>query len=197
MRKSCISKSCWLFCVDVCIVFFLLTKRNWWYTCVVKYKQVLYMATKLGRPAGAEGPRTSLLAVRVTPKLRFGLEMLSRLRNTPVPDLVTRAISDLFGSEHQGLWDHPPGRTPVSKGEPDAPRYLLDALWAEKASDRLANIALKSSHLLNMGERSLWIYVSTDSKYWSHKTKRAESELRRDVLQADWEELKLKFLQVG
>lgn len=155
------------------------------------------MATKLGRPTGAEGPRTSLLAVRVTPKVRFGLEMLSRLRNTPVPDLVTRAIGDLFGSEHQGLWDYPPGQTTASKEAPEAPRYLLDVLWAVTASDRFANIALKSNYLLNLGESNLWLHVTKDSKFWSHKTKRTEAELRRDVLAVDWEELQLKFLQTS
>jgi len=144
------------------------------------------MKTKIGRPTGPEGPRNSLLSVRVTPKVRFGLEMLSRLHNTPIPDLVIRAIRELFNSEHEGLWDY--DYEPV-EGEPNGPRYLLDILWAEKPSDRLANIGLNCKNLLTLDEKRLWLNITSQPKYWRHESQRTEAELRRDVLAEDWDTL--------
>ena len=149
------------------------------------------MKTKIGRPVGPQGPKTSLLALKVTPRLKFGLEMLSRKRNTSVPDLVTIAINKLFDSEDIGLWEYEelevgdaiPGRT-----------YLLEELWDELPSNRFANVSLKYPNLSSLAERTLWDHVLGEGKYWSHKKHRTEKELLRNVLAADWEGLKASYL---
>ena len=149
------------------------------------------MATKLGRPYGPQGPKTSLLALKVTPRVRFGLEMLSRMRNTSIPDLVTRAVLDLFDSESIGLWID-------AEKMPDEDfagrRYLLDELWTERPSDRFANIALRCGDLCTIDEKTLWLRIEGLPKYWSHKKLRTEKELLRDVLALDWDELKAAYL---
>jgi hypothetical protein len=149
------------------------------------------MATKLGRPVGPQGAKTVVLSLKVTPKVRFGLEMLSRMRNTSVPDLVTRAVTDLFDSESIGLWvddDKRPDEDFAGR------RYLLDELWAERPSDRFANIALRSADLCTIDERGLWLYVEGQPKYWTHKKLRTEKEFLRDALALDWDELKSAYL---
>ncbi len=100
-----------------------------------------------------------------------------------MPDLVTRAVQDLFISEHDGLWDH--AYVPVA-GEPNGPRYLLDILWADTPSERLANIAFNCSGLLSLDEKRLWQRVLADAKYWLHPKQRTNNQLRLDVLEEDW-----------
>ena len=144
------------------------------------------MKTKFGRPTGPDGPRNALVSVRVTPKVRFGLEMLSRLRNTPMPDLVIRAIQDLFTSENEGLWDY--DYEPV-QGEPNGPRFLLDILWADTASERLAKIAFNCKGLLSLDERRLWQRILGEAKYWHQSAERTEDQLKLDALEQDWASL--------
>ena len=149
------------------------------------------MATKLGRPVGPQGAKTVVLSLKVTPKVRFGLEMLSRMRNTSVPDLVTRAVSDLFDSESIGLWvddDKRPDEDFAGR------RYLLDELWAERPSDRFANIALRCEDLCTIAERTLWLHVEGEAKYWAHEKLRTEKEFLRDALALDWDKLKSAYL---
>lgn len=113
--------------------------------------------------------------------------MLSRFHGTSIPDLVTRAIKDLFDSKTEGLWDYDNRHADV---QPTEPRNLLDTLWAEKSVDRFINIGLNCEHLLTLDEKRLWKYVCSEPRYWSHKSKRTKSELIRDELAEDWEILK-------
>ncbi len=141
----------------------------------------------IGRPSGPEGARSTLLAVRVTPKVKFGLEMLSRLHGTSIPDLVNRAIKDLFDSKTEGLWDHDKR---LADGQQTEPINLLETLWAEKSVDRFINIGLNCEHLLTLDEKRLWRHVCNEPRYWSHETARTKNELLRDKLDYDWEILK-------
>ena len=57
-------------------------------------------------PKGDDGSRNVTMSIRVTPKMRFNLEMMARLHRDTVPNIVTRAINDVFSSEVEGLWDY-------------------------------------------------------------------------------------------
>jgi hypothetical protein len=155
------------------------------------------MASKMGRPTGPEGARNAVIGVRVTPKVKFGLDLLSRLHRASLPDLLTIAINDLFSSERFGLWDVVPGQGPTPDDEVPTHRNLLNHLWAERSSDRFANIALKKRSLLLMTEGRLWSHIEGIPKYWSHQTRRNEEDLQRDVLAEDWESLKAEHLPLG
>ena len=149
------------------------------------------MKTKIGRPVGPEGPKTIVLSLKVTPKLRFGLEMLSRMRNSSVPELVTIAVNKLFDSEDIGLWEY----EELDEGDVIPGRiYLLEELWDELPSNRFANVSLKYPNLSSVPEMKLWEHVRGEPKYWSHKKHRTEKELLRNVLAADWEGLKASYL---
>lgn len=131
-------------------------------------------------PTSADGPKNVTVSVRVTPKMRFGLEMMSRLHHRPIPELVVNAIQEVFSSEIEGLWDDKGPR------EGGGRRSLLNVLWAERASDRVANIAFECPQLLSGPERRLWGVVKADERFWTEKGVRRASTLLRDELAANW-----------
>lgn len=132
---------------------------------------------------GPDGPKNVTVSVRVSPKVRFGLEMMSRLHHRTVPEIVSDAIDQVFGSEIEGLYD--------DKGAPEAggKRPLLNLLWAERPSDRLANIAFECPQLLSSPEKKVWSQVLDDPRFWTTAKARTPRNLLRDELAARWEEL--------
>ena len=132
-------------------------------------------------PSSPDGPKNITVSVRVSPKMRFGLEMMSRLHHRPIPDIITNAINEVFSSELEGLWDD--GGPPEAGGR----RHILPVLWAERASDRIANIAFVCPQLLSGPERRLWKTVEADTRFWKKPGSRAQSNLLRDELAAHWE----------
>jgi hypothetical protein len=132
---------------------------------------------------GPDGPKNVTVSVRVSPKVRFGLEMMSRLHHRTVPEIVSDAIDQVFGSEIEGLYD--------DKGAPEAggKRPLLNLLWAERPSDRLANIAFECPQLLSSPEKKVWNQVLADPRFWTTAKAHTPRNLRRDELAAHWEEL--------
>ena len=138
----------------------------------------------MARPVGAEGAKTSTLSVRLTPKMRFGLEMMSRLHRETLPDIVTRAINDVFDSEDEGLWDDEGDIAEIG-----GRRNLLPLLWSPRPSDRLANLAFHCEYLLSTVESRLWAKIKASPTFWSSQTERTEEFLLRDVLAEGWEAL--------
>ena len=132
---------------------------------------------------GPDGPKNVTVSVRVSPKVRFGLEMMSRLHHRTVPEIVSDAINQVFSSELEGLYD--------DNGPPEAggQRPLMNLLWAERPSDRLANIALECPSLLSSPEKKVWNQVIDDPRFWKTAKARTLSNLLRNELAAHWEEL--------
>lgn len=137
-------------------------------------------------PASPDGAKNVTISIRMTPKMRFGLELMSRLHDRSVPDVVSYAITEVFTSEIEGLYDD---RGPQETG---GKRYLLNLLWAERPSDRLANIALQSPELLTTAERRMWSEIEQMPEFWSGH-ERGESQLQREVLAKQWAQVEEKF----
>lgn len=140
----------------------------------------------MARPASPEGARSALLSSRVTPKLMFGLEMMSRLHRSPIPDIVSRAIKDVFNSDYEGFWDNQV--TPPS-GKSNGRRYLLELLWADKPSDRFANVAFYCDRLMSSSDARLWSFVKTRAHFWQPGVPQTEQSLRREILANEWENI--------
>lgn len=136
----------------------------------------------MARTAGAEGAKTSTLSVRLTPKMRFGLEMMARLHRDSIPEIVTRAINNIFSSEYDGLWDS-------DTDSPYGRRWLMKLLWAERPSDRLANLAFHCPSLMSSAENRLWSHIKSESKFWKKAGAQTEKNLLREMLAQSWENL--------
>lgn len=133
-------------------------------------------------PKGDDGSRNVTMSIRVTPKMRFNLEMMARLHRDTIPNIVTRAINNVFSSEFEGLWDY--GGTISEVGYL---RPLDNCLWAERASDRLANIAFNCDRLLTSSDVRLWSYIKAQPRFWREQVPQTEKGLLRDVLASEWD----------
>ena len=122
------------------------------------------------------------MSIRVTPKMRFNLDMMARLHRDTVPNIVTRAINDVFSSEVEGLWDY--GGADSENGHH---RRLDNCLWAERASDRLANMAFNCDRLLSSSDVRLWSYIKAQPRFWRPQAPQTEQCLLRDVLASEWD----------
>jgi len=127
------------------------------------------------------------IAVRLHPKTMFGIELMRRLHKESVAEVVTRALEDAFWNDSGGLRIPIPGT--------DMSENLLEAVWAERPSDRVANLAFCHRQALTRTEEEIWKEVEKAKKYWSTDQKdapssRSKETLQWDVLAEDWEKLR-------
>jgi hypothetical protein len=140
------------------------------------------------------GPRADILSVRVPARVKYGLELTARLYHESIPDVVVRALTDVFTSEHGGLF--------VDVAGEDEPVALLGRVWDERESVRLVKLGLTYPALLKPVEKRLWAHVQADAKYWAPvKGKSAQKttpphrqvgQLDAAALEADWADLQAK-----
>jgi|SRR6185369_1529131 len=126
------------------------------------------------------GLRNAFLTLRIPEKTKYGLMLMSRLHHEPVADIVIRALNNLFSAGRVGLIIKVPG-------DKD-PMHLLDAVWAERESDRVANLAMTYPQLLSASEKLAWDAISEDTRYW--ETTIQGSELKRELLAQEWSYIK-------
>lgn len=135
------------------------------------------------------GPRDSLLSVRIPARLKFGLDLMSRLNREPMTDVLVRALNDALSSENGGLFVELPGHA--------EPVYLLAKVWDEREPVRLVKLALLYPALLTLSQQNLWKLIAADDSYWvkperpgkNEQAARRVDDLLADKLQADWERL--------
>ena len=144
------------------------------------------------RIAGPEGVKSATVTIRLTPKIRFGLELMSRRYNDSIQTMLQRAITDMFGSTHEGLLvDLCRPEDEVAEGL-FAPVNILNAIWSESEPERLANLAILCPELLNTLERRIWAKVMESSRYWltAAGDQKNQRTLLLEKLEEDWELLK-------
>lgn len=133
------------------------------------------------RRPGPEGQKSAVISVRLTPRMRFGLELMGRVHQETMPEVVARAINDAFTSEHGGLLVGADESTTL-------PFDLLQRTWSERESDRLANLALHYPSIMSRREKEIWQRIESTPRYWRRRGDRstARSELNREALAEDW-----------
>ncbi len=114
--------------------------------------------------------------------MRFGLDVMSRLHRTSVPDVVAQAIRDAFDFEVARSLDFPPAAS-------GGPRKLLNLLWAAEPSERFANLGFHCPELMTSGESRLWAVIKADPRFWHAQGDRSPDGLLRDALALDYEDL--------
>lgn len=133
----------------------------------------------------AGGPRDSVISVRLPARLRYGVELISRLNREPMTDVIVRAIDQGMTAEHGGLLVDLPGE--------DLPVNLLPKVWDEREGVRLVKLALVYPVLLTAAEKALWARIREEPRYWDGKAKKGRlsiDDLRAERLVADWAELR-------
>jgi hypothetical protein len=137
-------------------------------------------------------PRSAVLNVRVPEKTKYGLKLASRLFHEPLPDILIRALDAYLASEKR-LMVETHGHQPTTN--------LLEVVWGDTDSERLAKLAFRFPSLLSRAEQELWDRVGQAAKYWSDGDAagkkrgssmhghRDEKHFLWDTFEADWEQL--------
>jgi len=148
------------------------------------------MKKKMGRPPGRDGAKTKTMTVRLTPKMKFGIELTAKLYRESEQEVVLRALSELFGAEHGGLLVDLPRTSEEDHDIPHFPTDILESCWAERESDRFANLAMLMPSLLSLSEQRLWSEIRGCAKYWTEASEgNGSQELLRNALAEDWPKL--------
>lgn len=106
--------------------------------------------------------------------MRFGLELMGRLHQETMPEVVARAISDALTSGKGGLFVGADASTGL-------PFDLLKRVWADRESDRLANLALHYPAIMSRRERELWERIESSpvlEPAWRTEIIRARTQSR-------------------
>lgn len=140
------------------------------------------------RPRSAN-PKSVLLTLRVTPRVRFGLDLLAQQSGRTVSQVVGRAIDDAIGSKGEGLVIVPRGeRTPVN---------VIDRVWSPHEHERVVRLGLWFPQLLNDEQRHLWRMIQEAPRYLkqgSMPLRASPSDIRWDELATDWHSLKRQVI---
>lgn len=134
----------------------------------------------------ASNPRSDLVAIRITPKMRFGLELLAKQYDRTLTDTVILAINNFFGTEKAGLFLEP-------QVGYDRPVNVLDIVWSPQEHERFALVAIYYPELLSDNEDYLWRVIKRSDKYWKGRENRQRptpDDFNFEALLEDWKELK-------
>ena len=138
----------------------------------------------MARPRSAN-PKSVLLALRVTPRTRFGLDLFARRSGRTVSQVVAQAIDEAIGSEAEGL-------VLVPRGE-RAPVNVLDRVWSPHEHERVVRLGMWFPQLLGDRQRYLWQLIQESPAYWKRNSmpmRPAPDDVRWDVLARDWPSLR-------
>ncbi len=128
-----------------------------------------------------------MLSLRMTPRTRYGLDLLARVNRMSLSQVVELALENAFRGERM--------YTLESRSNEQQQRVnVLDATWAERPWVRLAQLALVSPELLSFREVRLWETVKETKYYWTadgppSERKQVADRMNHKVLQGDWDEL--------
>jgi len=138
----------------------------------------------MARPRSAN-PRSVLVALRVTPRVRYGLKLLAQRERCSLSELVLRTIEARFDDPVAGL-------RLVAKGE-RKPTSVLDRVWSPHECERVVRLGLSYPDLLDEEQTCLWRTICETSKYWQFGSRRKRAgpqDVQWKALAADWPRLK-------
>lgn len=125
---------------------------------------------KVGRPSSGKG---KLITIRLTPKMRYAVELLARIqRRNSITAVVEFALDKLMQDSATGLIG--------GNGE-----FLPDLIYDEDEVRCFVNLGLHRSDLLTYDEGRIWRVIESNKKYW------------RGVRIPDYEKIKAEWAEIG
>jgi len=94
--------------------------------------------------------KSDVITVRLNPKLKYGLEILSRKQHRNISSLVTWAIEQAINDPEDGLYKK------MDKGlKGEDPKQMLEVLWDVDPADRLVKLATHWPELMTYKQEKL------------------------------------------
>jgi hypothetical protein len=120
-----------------------------------------------------ERRKDEVITVRVTPKLKYGLELLSRKQHRPLSSVVTWAIEQMMTNSDAGLFKS----MKSSKDKMLSEQYMLETLWDVHPANRLIKLAIHWPELLTY-EEELIVQRLKDNGHWPKNSDEASEYVR-------------------
>ncbi len=117
--------------------------------------------------------KSDVITVRLSPKLKYGLELLARKQHRPLSSVVTWAIEQAINNPENGLYKN------TSKGLKVAePMQMLEVLWDVHPADRLVKLATHWPELMTYEEECMVESIIDNEWGWPKKGNKSTKELR-------------------
>jgi len=128
---------------------------------------------KDGKTKSSSGTKGEVITVRLGPKLKYGLDLLTRKQHRTLSSVVTWAIEQAINDPENGLYKN------MSKGLKVAePMQMLDVLWDIEAADRLVKIAIHWPELMTYEEELVARAAKDGGWGWPTKGDSASQQMR-------------------
>ncbi len=129
----------------------------------------------VGKTKSSSGSRakSDVITVRLSPKLKYGLELLSRKQHRPLSSVVTWAVEQTINNPENGLYKN------MSKGLKVAePMQMLEVLWDVHPADRLVKLATHWPELMTYEQEKL-IKAFKETGAWPKKGDSATEAMQK------------------
>jgi hypothetical protein len=108
-------------------------------------------------PRKAKGEtKGEVVTLRLTPRTRYGLELLARQQRRPLSSVAEWAFHEVFKTESIA----------PSFGEEKTLKEAVDDLWDPLEPDRLVKLAQKYPSLLTYEEDLIWKVIKEEPSFW-------------------------------
>lgn len=134
--------------------------------------------------------KTETLTLRLEPKLKFLIEMVSRLKRQSITGVVESAVEDLAFGLDVTFHDH--GAT-----EPLSMASALANIWSTDESERFLNFCYHLPHLMTYEDQRIWETIKASPVFFETKKTKASAlrtidsldQLDRRVVSQSWQSL--------
>ena len=134
-----------------------------------------------GKTTSSSGAKSDVITVRLSPKLKYGLELLSRKQHRPLSSVVTWAVEQLLNDSDVGLCHPRHGET-------------LEGLWHVHPADRLVKLAIRWPELMTYEEELLVEQIKDEKWGWPAGGDKATQELRDKWARIHFDHVRDKYL---
>jgi len=123
-----------------------------------------------GKATSSSGTKGEVITVRLSPKLKYGLELLSRKQHRSLSSIVTWSLEQMINSGEDGLYKEPG----YVRGT-----HLLNLLWDIDYADRLVKIAKYWPGLMTYEEEKLVKTIKKEGWGWPKSGDSATEQMRQ------------------
>ena len=120
-----------------------------------------------------------VITVRLSPKLKYGLELLSRKQHRTISSIVTWAVEQMITNHECGLFKEPKNPRPGKGMYIPIEKYMLDVLWDVDPADRLVKLAKHWPELMTFEEELIVKTIKKEGWGWPKKGDSATEQLRQ------------------
>ena len=137
------------------------------------------------KSSSGSGAKSDVITVRLSPKLKYGLELLSRKQHRPLSSVVTWAIEQIMTNHEAGLYKTTKSIKSGKGMDVSTEEYMFEMLWDIEPADRLVKLATHWPELMTYEEEKLIKYFK-EAGSWPKK-----GDSATEAMQKMWPDMRI------